>query len=225
MIDLYYWTTPNGHKITMALEELGLDYRLIPVNLWAGEQKRGAFRAIAPNGRIPAIVDTAAAGGATVSLSESGAILLYLAEKVDGLLPRDVGGRAEALQWLFWQVGGLGPISGHNGHFAHYAPDPLPYAILRFVNETGRLYGVMDRRLADRDYLAGAYSIADIACYPWIVPYARLGQRLADFPNLERWFKAVAARPATVRAYGKADEVPEAAAPVSREVRQALFGG
>jgi GSH-dependent disulfide-bond oxidoreductase len=226
MIELYYWPTPNGHKITMALEEAELDYRIIPINLGKGEQLRPDFLKIAPNNRMPAIVDTApACGGAPVSLFESGAILLYLAEKAGKLVPAELRGRAEILQWLFWQVGGLGPIAGQNGHFTHYAPEKLPYAIERYVKETSHLFGVMNKRLADRDYLAGPYSIADIACYPWIVPYERLGQRLKDLPNLDRWFEAIKARPATVRAYDKAKEVPEAAGPMSREVRQVMFGG
>jgi GST-like protein len=226
MIDLYYWTTPNGHKITMFLEEVGLDYRIIPISIGKGEQFQPNFLKVAPNNRIPAIVDTKpAGGGAPVSLFESGAILLYLAEKTGKLIPKDLHGRADVLQWLFWQMAGLGPMAGQNHHFSQYAPEKLPYAIERYVKETNRLYGVMDKRLSDRDFLAGAYSIADIASYPWVVPYERQGQRLEDFPNLKRWFEAIKARPATVRAYDKAKEVnPQVGAPMSEDAKKVLFG-
>jgi len=202
MIDLYYWPTPNGHKITMFLEEAGLPYRVIPVNLRAGEQLKPEFLAISPNNRMPAIVDhTPTDGGPPISVFESGAILVYLAEKTEQFIPADARGHTEVLEWLFWQVGGLGPMAGQNHHFSRYAPDKIPYAIERYVKETHRLYGVLDRRLADREFVAGAYSIADMAGYPWIVPHAAQGQQLADFPNLNRWFAAVGARPATARAY------------------------
>jgi GSH-dependent disulfide-bond oxidoreductase len=203
MIDLYYWTTPNGHKITIFLEETGLPYRILPVNIGRKEQFAPSFLAIAPNNRIPAIVDDEpAGGGAPLSLFESGAILLYLAEKTGELLPADLHGRAEVLQWLFWQMGGLGPMAGQNSHFRYAAPKQLPYAVERYSNETHRLFGVLDRRLADRPYLAGRdYSIADIASYPWIVPYERLGQSLGDFPHLRRWFESIRQRPAVERAY------------------------
>lgn len=227
MIDLYYWTTPNGHKITMALEELGLPYTIKPINIGKGEQFASDFLAIAPNNRIPAIVDHApAGGGAPVSLFESGAILLYLAEKTGKLIATDLAGRAEALQWLFWQMGGLGPMAGQNHHFNVYAPEKIPYAINRYVNETGRLYGVMNKRLADRAYLAGdEYGIADIASYPWIVPHERQGQNLADFPHLQRWFEAIRARPATERAYALVDKInPNASAPRSEDEKKILFG-
>lgn len=211
MIDLYYWTTPNGHKLTMFLEEAGLDYRIIPVNISKGEQFAPEFLAIAPNNRIPALVDhEPAGGGAPVSLFESGAMLLYLADKTGHFIPpaSQVAARAEVLQWLFWQMGGLGPMAGQNHHFSQYAPEKIPYAINRYVHETGRLYGVLNKRLADRPFVAGAdYSIADMAIYPWIVPYTRQGQKLEDFPNLHRWFEAIRARPATIRAYARADEV------------------
>jgi GST-like protein len=223
MIDLYHWPTPNGHKITIFLEEAGLPYRLHPVNIGKGEQFRPEFLAISPNNRIPAIVDNEPGdGGAPVSLFESGAILLYLAEKTGRFLPKDLRGRAEVLQWLFWQVGGLGPMSGQNGHFVHYAPEKIPYAIERYQKETNRLYGVMDRRLADRPFLAGDYSIADIASYPWVVPYERYGQNLADFPHLNRWFEAIRARPAVARVY--AGVQPSYNKPVTDEERRVLFG-
>jgi len=225
MIDLHYWPTPNGHKITLFLEESGLDYRIVPVNIGAGEQFAPDFLKIAPNNRMPAIVDDApAGGGAPVALFESGAILLYLAEKTGRFLPRDLHGRAEVLQWLFWQMGGLGPMAGQNHHFSAYAPEKLPYAIDRYVKETNRLYGVLDRRLADRAFVAGAdYSIADMAAYPWIVPYERQGQDLADFPNLKRWFDAIAARPATIRAYELGATIrPEQT--ITDEQKKVLFG-
>jgi len=182
MIDLYYWTTPNGHKITIFLEETGEPYRIVPINIGAGDQFKPDFLAIAPNNRIPAIVDRAPAdGGEPISLFESGAILEYLADKTGRFLPRDVRGRAEVMQWLFWQMAGLGPMAGQNHHFSQYAPEKLPYAINRYVNETNRLYGVLNKRLADRPFVAGDYSIADMAAYPWVVPYERQGQNLADF--------------------------------------------
>ena len=226
MIDLYYWTTPNGHKVTMLLEEAGLPYRLKPVDIGKGEQFAPDFLAIAPNNRIPAMVDhEPQGGGKPVSLFESGAMLLYLAEKTGRFIPTDVGGRAEVLQWLFWQMGGLGPMAGQNHHFNVYAPEKIPYAIDRYVKETNRLYGVLDRRLADREFVAGAYSIADMASYPWIVPHQRQGQNLDDFPNLKRWFEAIRARPATQRAYAIVDTVnPPAGQPMSEEAKKVMFG-
>jgi GST-like protein len=224
MIDLYYWTTPNGHKVTMFLEETGIDYRIVPVNIGAGDQFKPEFLEIAPNNRIPAIVDTDPQdGGAPVSLFESGAILVYLAAKTGRFLPANLRGRAEVLQWLFWQMAGLGPMAGQNHHFRVYAPEQLPYAIERYVNETNRLYGVMNHRLADRDYLAGAYSIADMAAYPWVVPYERQGQNLDDFPHLKRWFQAIGARPATVRAYELAKSI-NTQPTMSEEAKKVLFG-
>lgn len=227
MIDLYYWPTPNGHKVTMFLEEAGLDYTLKPVNIGKGDQFKPEFLAIAPNNRMPAIVDHApAGGGAPVSLFESGAILLYLAEKTGRFIARDVAGHAEVLQWLFWQMGGLGPMLGQNHHFTQYAPEKVPYAIDRYVKETNRLYGVLDRRLADRPFVAGAdYSIADMASYPWIVPYEKQGQRLEDFPNLQRWFQAIAERPATKAAYARAPEInPDFGKTLSEEAKKVMFG-
>ena len=203
MIDLYYWTTPNGHKIPMFLEEAGLPYNVHPINISKNEQFAPDFLKIAPNNRIPAIVDQSPADGSgPLALFESGAILLYLAEKTGQFLPKDLRGRQEALQWLFWQMGGLGPMAGQNHHFSRFAPQKIPYAIKRYVDETARLYGVLDRCLADRAFVAGEeYSIADMAIYPWTVPHEWQGQDLADFPNVQRWFNAIKARPATVRAY------------------------
>jgi GSH-dependent disulfide-bond oxidoreductase len=215
LIDLYYWTTPNGHKITLFLEEAGLAYNIHPVDISKGDQFKPEFLAVAPNNRIPAIVDHApAGGGAPIAIFESGAILLYLAEKSGQLLPGDLRGRVEVLQWLFWQVGGLGPMAGQNHHFGTFAPERIPYAIDRYVKETARLYGVLDRRLADRAFVAGEiYTIADISIYPWIVPYERQRQNLGDFPNLKRWFDALAQRPGTVRAYARAHEFNRPPAP------------
>ncbi len=208
MIDLYYWTTPNGHKVTIFLEEAGLPYRIHPINIGKDEQFQPHFLKIAPNNRIPAIIDQEpAGGGAPISVFESGAILLYLAEKIGRFISSDIRERVATLEWLFWQMGGLGPMAGQNHHFNMFAPEKLPYAMNRYIKETARLYGVLDRRLADRDFIAGDYSIADIASYPWIVPYERQSQNLDDFPNLKRWFHAIKARPAVQRAYAKADEV------------------
>jgi GST-like protein len=224
MIDLYYWTTPNGHKLTIFLEEAGLPYRIIPVNISKGEQFTPEFLAIAPNNRIPAMVDhTPANGAASLSLFESGAMLLYLAEKAGRFIPSDLAGRAEVLQWLFWQMGGLGPMAGQNHHFSQYAPEKLPYAIDRYVNETARLYAVLDKRLADREFMAGAYSIADMASYPWVVPHQRQGQDLNNFPHLKRWFESIAERPAVKSAYARAAEI-NTAPTVSEESRRLLFG-
>ncbi|MGY2051149.1 glutathione binding-like protein [Methylobacterium sp. JK268] len=225
MIDLYYWTTPNGHKVTMFLEEAGLPYTIHPVNIGKGEQFQPDFLKIAPNNRIPAIVDREpAGGGAPVSLFESGAILLYLAEKTGRFVPADLRGRAEVLQWLFWQMGGLGPMAGQNHHFVQYAPEQIPYAINRYVNETNRLYGVLDRRLADREFVAGPdYSIADMAIYPWIVPHERQRQNLGDHPHLKRWFAAIAERPGTKAAYARAAEINQQPT-MSEEAKKVMFG-
>lgn len=224
MIDLYYWTTPNGHKITMFLEETGLPYTVRPVNISAGEQFEPAFLAISPNNKIPAIVDDAPAdGGAPLSVFESGAILQYLAEKTGRFLPTDLRARIEVVEWLFWQMGGLGPMLGQNHHFVQYAPEPLPYAIERYVKEAERLYGVLNERLADRQFIAGEYSIADMACYPWIVPHRRQRVDIETYPNVKRWFETIEARPATQRAYAIAERINQAPA-VTDASRSVLFG-
>jgi len=224
MIEVWTWPTPNGHKVHIALEELALPYTVVPVNIGAGEQFKPEFLAISPNNRMPAIVDhTPTGGGAPISIFESGAILVYLAEKTEQFIPEDARGRAEALEWLFWQVGGLGPMAGQNHHFSRYAPEKIPYAIERYVKETNRLYGVLDRRLADREFVAGAFSIADMAAYPWIVPHEAQGQKLADFPNVERWFAAIGCRPATVRAYAVGKPF-EGNLNLTDEQRKILFG-
>ena len=224
MIDLYYWTTPNGHKITMFLEEAGMPHRIVPINIGKGEQFAPDFLTIAPNNRIPAIVDNQPAdGGAPLSLFESGAILLYLADKSGRFIAPDLRGRNETIQWLFWQMGGLGPMAGQNHHFTQYAPEPIPYAIERYVKETARLYAVLNKQLADREFIAGEYSIADMACYPWIVPHERQRQNLDDFPNLKRWFGAIRERPATQRAYALAKEINPAPV-VNEDAKRILFG-
>jgi GST-like protein len=225
VIDLYYWPTPNGHKITLFLEEAGLSYRIHPVDISAGDQFKPEFLAISPNNRMPAIVDSdPPGGGAPVSVFESGAILVYLADKTGKFMPRDLRGRNAVLEWLFWQVSGLGPMAGQNHHFGIYAPEKLPYAIERYVKETNRLYGVLDKTLRRRTFIAGDdYTIADMAAYPWIVPWQRQQQKLDDFPDLKGWFEAVRARPATIRAYAKGE--PYTSRPtVTEEGKKILFG-
>ncbi len=227
MIDLHYWPTPNGHKVTLLLEETGLDYRVHPVNIGAGDQFKPEFLAISPNNKMPAIVDHAPAdGGAPLSVFESGAILVYLAEKTGQFLSSKPRERLATLEWLFWQMAGLGPMSGQMGHFNVYAPEKIGYAIDRYDTEVRRLHGVMDKRLAEHEWLAGdAYSIADMASYPWIGAYSSLPVDYAAFPHLQRWQQAIAARPATGRAYALARQVnPAAGQPLSEEERRQLFG-
>ena len=224
MIDLYYWTTPNGHKLTIYLEETGIPYKVIPVDIGTGAQFEPDFLAIAPNNRIPAIVDhDPVGGGEPISVFESGAILEYLADKVGEFLPRDQRGRIETLQWLYWQMGNLGPMCGQNHHFVTYAPERIPYAMDRYVNETNRLYGVLDRRLADRGYVAGDYSIADMAIYPWIVPHERQRQDLNDFPHLKRWFEEIQSRPAVEAAYALSKKINDKPT-MTEEAKAVLFG-
>ncbi len=202
MIDFYFWTTPNGYKVLQFLVETGIPYRLFPINISKGDQFKPEFLKISPNNKIPAIVDhDPIRGNESIAIFESGAILLYLAEKTGRFILDDIKGRAETLQWLFWQMGGLGPMAGQNFHFAHYAPEHLPYAINRYVDETARLFKVMNKQLADREYLAGEYSIADMASYPWVAMYKKLKQDLNDFPNLKRWYEQIKARPAAISAY------------------------
>lgn len=224
MIDLHYWPTPNGHKITIFLEEAGLAYTIKPVDIGKGEQFRPEFLRISPNNRMPAIVDHAPIdGGGPLSVFESGAILLYLAEKTGQFLPADLRGRTQVLEWLFWQMGGLGPMAGQNHHFTQYAPEKIPYAIERYQRETERLYGVLDRRLADRAFIADAYSIADMAAYPWVVPHKRQGQDLDTFPNVKRWFETIRARAAVVRAYEIGNSISREPV-VNEQSRAILFG-
>ena len=224
MIDLHYWTTPNGHKITLFLEEAGLEYRVHPVNIGRGDQFKPEFLAISPNNRIPAMVDRAPAdGGEAISVFESGAILLYLADKTGRFIPQDIRGRTQAIEWLNWQIGGLGPMLGQNHHFSQYAPEKIPYAIDRYTRETARLYGVLDKRLSQYEFVAGDYSIADMAAYPWIVPHEKQRQSLDDFSNLKRWFHQIAERPATHRAYAVAESI-NTQPTVDEQSRNVLFG-
>ncbi|MBB4286119.1 glutathione S-transferase N-terminal domain-containing protein [Roseospira goensis] len=226
MIDLYFWPTPNGHKVTILLEELGVPYTVHPVNITQGDQFKPDFLAIAPNNRMPAIIDTEPAdGGAPLSVFESGAILTYLAEKHGRFLPTDLRGRVRVNEWLFWQMGGLGPMAGQAHHFRQYAPEQVPYAIERYTNEVNRLYGVMNTRLDQVPYLAGAdYTIADIAAWPWVVPYERQGQDLEDFPHLKRWFHDIAARPTVEKGRRVGEEWKKDHSPTSDAARKVLFG-
>jgi GST-like protein len=199
MIDLYYWPTPNGHKITIFLEETGLDYKIVPVNIRKGEQFAPEFLKISPNNRMPAIVDHDGPGGKPLSIFESGAILLYLAEKTGKFMPSDTRGKYNVVQWLMFQMGGVGPMLGQAHHFRRYAKEQIPYAVERYTNEATRLYRVLDRRLGEAEYLAGEYSIADMAVYPWLRPYKWQGQDIAAWPHLQRWYSAVRGRPAVQR--------------------------
>jgi GST-like protein len=224
MIDLYYWTTPNGHKLTIFLEETGLPYAIKPINISKGEQFDPAFLAISPNNRIPAIVDHAPEdGGPPLAMFESGAILLYLADKIGSLIPVAPRARLDCIQWLFWQMANLGPMAGQNHHFRLYAIEKLPYAMTRYLKETGRLYGVLNRRLATHEYIVGDYSIADIASYPWVQP-ERQGQDIGEFPHLKRWKEAIAARPAVQRAYAIAKTINTGPAVTDEQSRKVLFG-
>ena len=227
MIDFYFSPTPNGLKIRLFLEETATPYRIVPMKLSAGDQFKPEFLAISPNNKIPAIVDHAPAGdGAPLPMFESGAILVYLAEKTGRMLPADPRAKLEALQWLFWQVGGLGPMAGQAGYFRVYATEHVPHAIERYTRELARLYGVLDRRLAGREWIAGdAYSIADVAAYPWIVPHRGHGQELGAFPNVQRWFDAIAARPVTQRVYEGVEDGYAKKPEWSAAERAVLFGG
>ena len=232
MIDLYYWPTPNGHKITLLLEELAdagakLDYALHPVDIGKGDQFQPDYLAISPNNKMPAIVDHSPAdGGAPISVFESGAILLYLANKADRFFGDDVRRKVEVNQWLMWQMGGLGPMTGQYGHFSVYAPESIPYAIERYTREALRLLGVLDKQLAGRAFITGDdYTIADMASYPWINPYAKAPLDLAPFANVQRWHASIATRPATQRAYALAKQVnPDAGKPMSDDEKKLLFG-
>ncbi|WP_043529835.1 glutathione binding-like protein [Litchfieldella xinjiangensis] len=227
MIDLYYWTTPNGHKITIFLEEAGLEYRLKPINIGRGDQFSTEFLEIAPNNRIPAIVDKKPEdGGQPLPLFESGAILEYLADKCGQFLPKSGRERYVTLQWLYWQMGGLGPMAGQNHHFRNYAPQKIEYAVERYINETSRLYSVLDKRLDDNEFVGGdEYTIADMAIWPWIKPHANQGQDIEDFPHVLRWFRALEARPAIKRAYAVAEDInPQDGVKMDEEARKHLFG-
>jgi GSH-dependent disulfide-bond oxidoreductase len=223
MIELYSWPTPNGHKVHIMLEETGLPYKVHAVDIGAGAQFDKTFLAISPNNRIPAIVDTGSADGKPLSVFESGAILLYLAEKTGKFLPKDLRGRYEVIQWLMFQMGGIGPMLGQVHHFRAYAPEPIPYAIDRYTNEAGRLYGVVDRRLADRPFIAGDYSIADMAIFPWLRSWERQGVNIADYPNLKRWFDTIAGRPAVERGVKVLSDLSRSG-PMDEKQREILFG-
>jgi len=221
MIDLYYWPTPNGWKISIMLEECELEYRMIPVNIGTGDQFKPEFLAISPNNRMPAIVDHDVEGE-PVPVFESGAIFVYLAEKTGKFMPRDALGRKEVLEWLFWQVGNLGPMAGQLSHFINYAPEDIEYARLRYANEYDRCLGVLDRRLADREFIVGEYSVADMACWPWVVPYKRFDQSLDEFPNVRRWHETLKARPAAQRGLDLGSEFRRKGPP-SDDERKVLF--
>lgn len=224
MIDLFYWPTPNGHKITMMLEECGLPYTVRPINIGAGDQFKPDFLTIAPNNRMPAIVDHAPSdAGPSVSIFESGAILLYLAEKTGQFYPTDLRGRYQVMQWLMWQMGGLGPMAGQNHHFNQYAPEPIPYAQERYTKETARLYGVLNGVLATREFITGTYSIADMACYPWVARYEWQKIDFDQFPHVQAWYRRIGARDATQRAYAVGEGLRPSRPPTDEE-RENLFG-
>ena len=223
MIDLYTWPTPNGQKVSIMLEEAELPYNVIPINIGQGDQFKPGFLAISPNNKIPAIVDQEGPGGQPYPVFESGAILMYLAEKTGRFLPVGPKLRFEAVQWLMFQMGGVGPMLGQAHHFRQYAPEKIPYAVERYTKEAGRLYGVIDRRLADREYLAGELSIADFATYPWLVPHEMQGQNLEDFPNLKRWYDALKERPALRKGFDVLKE-KRRKGPMDEESRKYLFG-
>jgi GSH-dependent disulfide-bond oxidoreductase len=224
LIDLYFWPTGNGKKISIMLEETGQQYRVIPVNINKGDQFKPEFLAISPNNKMPAIVDRSTDSPDGLTIFESGAILQYLAEKSGKFLPADAAGKYRVLQWVFWQVGGLGPMAGQAHHFLKYSPQKIEYAMHRFQQEVARLYKVMDTQLAKTAYLAGDYSIADIAAWPWVVRYDWQGQKLEDFPNVKRWFETVGTRPAVVRGAAVGADLMNAAPPPSDEDKKRLFG-
>jgi len=225
-IDLYYWPTPNGKKVTIFLEEVGLPYNLMPVDITAGEQFDEEFLRISPNNKMPAIVDSEGPNGEPISVFESGAILLYLAEKTGRFMPSSPRQRYEVLQWLMFQVSSVGPMLGQAHHFRGYAPEEIPYAIERYTNEAARLYGVMDRRLSEVEYFAGdEYSIADMAIYPWVASHERQGQKMEDFPNLARWYGSVGTRLAVQRAMEVGEELRRPIEDLDEEARDVLFGG
>lgn len=227
MIDLYFSTTPNGYKPMILLEELGLDYTIKPVHIGRGEQFDPEFLKIAPNNRIPALVDYAPTGGGeAISIFESGAMMQYLAEKTGKFLPTDLSQRWDTLQWLYWQMGGFGPMLGQNHHFNIYAPEKIDYAIKRYVGETERLYGVLNKAIGDKDFITGEYSIADMACWPWAWRWERQAISLDDFPNVKRWYDIIIERPATQAALAKGDEIGKAHAELKDDdqAKSILFG-
>ena len=222
MIDLYTWTTPNGRKIHIMLEEVGLEYSTHPIDIRKGDQFEREFLKISPNNRIPAIVDHDGPDGAPYSLFESGAILMYLAEKTGKLMPKEMVKRYRVIEWLMFQMANVGPMLGQAHHFRAYAPDPIDYAIARYTNEAGRLYHVLDKRLGDHEFLADEYSIADIATYPWLQSYERQGQDINEFPNLKRWFDTIEARPAVRRGNKVMTDIPKS--PMDERAREVMFG-
>ena len=224
-IELYYWPTPNGFKITIMLEECKLPYEIKPININKGDQFKPEFLAFSPNNRMPAIIDPNGPDGKPISVFESGAILQYLGRKTGKFYPADERARVDVEQWLFWQMGGLGPMAGQAHHFRNYAPEKIQYGIDRYTNEVNRLYGVMNRRLADRKYLAGDYSIADMACFPWVRPYKNQGQELSDFPHLEAWFKRVHDRPAVAIGVKVAEELRTGSNLATDKAAQAVLFG
>ena len=224
MIDLYTWPTPNGHKVHIMLEETGLPYKVIPIDINKGDQFDPAFLKISPNNKMPAMVDPDGPGGKPYAMFESGAILMYLAEKTGKFMPAETAARYRVIQWLMFQMGGVGPMLGQAHHFRQYAPEKIAYAVDRYTREAGRLYGVLDRRLGQAEYLAGDYSIADIAAFPWIRPYERQGQKLDDFPNLKRWFAAIDARPAVKRGLDVLADKRRKNWDIDEETRKNLFG-
>jgi len=224
-IELYYWPTPNGHKITIMLEECGLPYEIKPVNIGKGEQFKPEFLAISPNNRMPAIVDPDGPGGKPISVFESGAILQYLGRKAGKFYPSEERARVEVEQWLFWQMGGLGPMAGQAHHFRNYAPEKIQYGIDRYTNEVNRLYGVMNKRLETRDFLAGAYSIADMAAYPWVRSHKNQGQNLPEFPSLETWFNRMHERAAVAKGVKVGEELrANYNLATDKEAQKVLFG-
>jgi GST-like protein len=222
VIDLYYWPTPNGHKITIFLEETGLEYRIVPINIRTGDQFKPEFLKISPNNRMPAIVDSDGPGGKPFSLFESGAILLYLGEKTGRLLPSEIRASYKVVEWLMFQMANVGPMFGQRGHFMRAAPEKIPYAIDRYTNESRRLLNVIDRRLGESAYLAGDYSIADIATYPWVAGVRREPDQLEGRPNLKRWLDAIAERPAVKRGMAVMADLP--AQPLDDQARSILYG-
>ena len=222
-VDLYYWPTPNGWKISIMLEETGLPYNVLPVDIGGGDQFKPEFLRISPNNKMPAIVDPQGPGGESISIFESGAILIYLADKTNQFFSTEPRTRYRVLEWLMFQVGGIGPLLGQAHHFRHYAPEQIEYAVNRYTNEARRLYNVLDTRLTDCEFVAGEYSIADIATFPWIVSYERQGQDLDQFPNVKRWFEAIESRPAVRRGLDVLKE-QRRTQPFDEEAREILFG-
>jgi GST-like protein len=223
-IAVYYWPTPNGHKVTIFMEETGLPYKIVPVDITAGDQFEEEFLEISPNNKMPAIVDPEGPDGEPISIFESGAILIYLSEKTGRLLPQTPRERYRTLEWLMFQMASVGPMLGQNHHFRQYAPEKIPYAIDRYTDEAARLYGVMDRHLADHEYFVDEYTIADIAIFPWLTSHERQGQDMADFPNLARWYEEIKARPAVRRALDVGKELKKDINEVDEAARKRLFG-